>query len=285
MKTLTKRVIPGKKSDIYVLYYLTDWHVGAKAFDEKQFRADVAEIAANPLALWIGGGDFIDAVCRAGDKRYDEETIAPWLHGKKDVMAVERDYALELSKPIMDKCVALVKGNHEKAAEVYYDRDIYWDFVCRAADAARVEPGELALGYQGFVRLIFERHRHRDAIDIYCHHGYGGGRLPGGDALALGRVLGDYECSLALMGHRHTFHTLEKEVVSVDRRGNVRQQTRRAAFVGSYLAAYIQPSTDSKPVDTYAEAIGLPPKRTGTTRILIQPEDHKMAILSGDALL
>ena len=148
-----------------------------------------------------------------------------------------------------------------------------------------MEPGDLALGYQGFVRLIFEQSGHRDMVTVYCHHGYGGGRLPGGDALALGRVLGDYECDLALMGHRHTFHNLEKTVISMDRAGKLQQKTRHAAFVGSYLGAYIHPSTENKPVDTYAEAIGLPPKRTGTTRILIQPRTGKMAIVSGDALL
>lgn len=246
--------------------------------DEKRLKRDIKAIADDPNAYWIDGGDNIDCIARKGDKRYNEETLAPWLWGKNDVVGTQLDYSLELKKSIAGKCLGIVSGNHEEASLQYYDRDIYGAYVAAMAGYANKRPWELALGVQGFVRLSFKRGDPKAKgsswpMIIYTHHGYGGGRLPGGHALALGRVLGDYDCDVALMGHRHVRLFADKTIIGAGQESWVKRY-RSAHFVASYLDSYIIPSNQANPVDTYAENKGLPPGPIGATVILVVPDDR-----------
>ena len=286
MRTLkTELYYPSRKSKFH-LYYLTDLHIGAKACDERLLRQTIQTIANDPFAYWIGGGDYIDAIARKGDKRYQESTLAPWLRGQDDTIGQQRDYVVEILKPIARKCLGLVCGNHEYAALKYYDRNIYWEFVRRMADLADKEPGALALGVQGFLVIRFRRGTKKKfggskRMIVYCHHGYGGGRLPGGHALALGRVLGDYSCHLALLGHRHVQHAISKVVAGPGSTG-AKMITRYGVFCGSYLNTYVHTSTKKCPVDTYPEHKGLPPSLLGTPLITIRPDKMRIAVQIGE---
>lgn len=256
----------------FTLYPLFDLHVGAKAMNETLLRHDIARIAADPNALWIGGGDYIDAICQVGDKRYRPSTLATWLHGVDDVMSAEVEYCAELLKPIASKCIGLIKGNHEDDAFRYYTKDTYWDLVKAIAAAGSTTPAKLAMGVHGFIELIFRygapgKNGHNWVMTIYGHHGYGGGRLPGSHALTLGRVLSDYDCDLALMGHRHVFAATPKTTASAHR-GKYKLKTRIGMFVPSYLESWLE---GDRPLNTYAENKGLPASAVGTHPIEIFP--------------
>jgi hypothetical protein len=283
LRTFYRNLISESRSQTWRLYYLTDLHIGARACDEGLLRKQIQQIADDPFARWIGGGDYIDCIARKGDKRYRESTLAPWLWGRDDAIGTQRDYMVAMLEPIIDKCLGLGCGNHEFAARNYIDRDIYGEIVAWLAQKQGVDPWELKLGVQGFVCIRFKRaYSNGDmggtqTFRVYCHHGYGGGRLPGGDALALARVLGDYECDLALMGHRHKQQILPKQIVapSATHGGVARMQTRMALFCGHWLNEYIIPAKDGA-LDTYAEEIGLPPAPTGTPEITIKPDERTM---------
>lgn len=66
MRTLYKTLYYPHRKDTFKVYYLTDWHVGAKSFDETLFRQHVQQIKDDPSAYWIGGGDYIDAISHVG---------------------------------------------------------------------------------------------------------------------------------------------------------------------------------------------------------------------------
>lgn len=283
MRTLSVKVPYHSRQDVFHFYHLTDTHIGAKACDEKLLKRDIETIANDPLALWGHGGDVIEAICQVGDRRYKPATLAKWALGINDVMGAQVDYALELFKPIADKCLYLVSGNHEWAADTFYARNVYWEWVKGMAAAAGKKPEELALGAQGFVRMSFRRHTGDTSgsgwgLTLYSHHGYGGGRLPGGHALALGRVLGDYECDLAFMGHRHVRMILDKVVTAPTSRF-VRHKLRVAAFVPSYLNTLITPGSERQPIDTYPELMGLPPTHVGTIPTLIYPNEKRFELV------
>jgi len=149
VKTLHHTVYTESRSETYRLYYLTDMHVGARACDEALLQAYIQRIAADEHALWIGGGDYLDAITRRGDKRYVEDVLAPWLWGRPDVMGAQRDYWIEMMRPIAGKCIGLVRGNHERAAERYYDRDIYGELVAAIAGAQDRDAGKPATVARG----------------------------------------------------------------------------------------------------------------------------------------
>lgn len=294
MRTLRKTITYEGRATTIRLYHLTDLHLGAAACDETLLRRYVAAIEADPLAYWIGGGDYIDAIARKGDKRYQESTMSKWLRGQDDVLGLQRDYVVDLLAPIAGKCLGLVNGNHEHAALRFYDRNIYWEIVTGLARAAERDPAELGLGIQGFIVLKFRRrYSQPDAsgrdfggtrtITIYTHHGYGGGRLPGGHALALGRILGDYECDLALLGHRHVTQMVTKTIVKPGVK-TARTVDRYGLFCGTFLGAYVEPSSDGRPIDTYPEHMGLPPSLLGTPTITIKPDEARVSVALNQAV-
>lgn len=285
MRTLRHVIKYPSRADTFVLYPIFDTHLGARTCNEKLLRQHVAAIAKNPNARWIGGGDYIEAIPRKGDSRYNEEALATWLHGQNDVCELQLERVVDIFAPIADKCLGLIKGNHEDAVEKWHDRAVYRSLAKQMARAAGKEPEELMMGVQGFVNLSFVRETSTGtqsstwSFDIYLHHGYGGGRLPGGHALTLGRVLSDYVCDLAFLGHRHTNMVLPKIVVeSSETPPYHRQHCKYACFVPSYMEAYI---TDSKlPVDTYAENFGLPPQPVGTFPVVLHPDKRKISIVT-----
>lgn len=283
MRLVEHQIEYAHRYDSFKLYYLTDLHLGAKACDEALLKRHIKRIQEDPFARWIGGGDFLDCIARKGDKRYNEETLAPWLAGVNDAVGTQRDYAIALLEPIADKCLAMIEGNHERAALDWYDRNIYAELCKPIAHKAKRTAEALMLGVQGYVKLNFAYRPLKAkgcfwSMTAYCHHGFGGGRLPGGHALALGRVLGDYDCDIAFMGHRHVRQHVEKAVTRV-RRGKVELHERVGAFVASYLDSYIIPSSDRQPIDSYAEHKGLPPGPVGASMLMIEPNAREFHLI------
>lgn len=268
-------------SDSFTLHYLTDLHIGARACAESLLSEHVKTIQDTPNAYWIGGGDYIDAICHLGDKRYKPETLAKWTLGKTDIMGVQRDKALDFLLPIADKCLGLGSGNHEWIADSRYGRSLYWEIVAAIAQKKGVSPETIGYGVQGFISLSFRRQYENSVgqkwrLVIFAHHGYGHSRLAGGAALTLQRLLGDYQCDLAFMGHRHTFHAVSK-IRTMAGQTDVKQHVSWALFVPGYLDQYV-PDGEGQPVDTYTELFALPSQPLGTVPVLIKPYERKFII-------
>ena len=195
MKTLKHILYYPSRTCTFTHWHITDLHIGHAACDEKQLRADVDEIANDPHALWGGGGDYIDAISRKGDKRYVESSLAPWLRGKNDTIGLQVERAIEILSPIAHKCLYLLTGNHEDMVLTHADRDVYREIVRGVCNASQHngtprEMRDLALGWEGFVQLVFRRGTAENyggtrTVSIYTHHGAGGGRKQGGHALPL----------------------------------------------------------------------------------------------------
>ena len=282
MKVLNHKLPYTGASSQFALWFLTDLHLGAAACDERLLRAHIDQIAADEHARWIGGGDFIDCIARVGDKRYDEDTMADWVRGKKDVVGLEARRFVELVTPIASKCLGMIEGNHERTAITYYDRNIYGEMVADVAKAAGKEPADLALGVHGFLSLQFRRHNATGTsgqgwrMIVYAHHGAGGGSMPGGHALSLGRVLSRYDCDLALLGHRHVEAFVSQPALSVVG-SRVEKRNRVGMYVASYLDSYIDAS--GTPRDTYPELKGLPTLTLGSTPVLVSPADREFYVV------
>lgn len=275
MRTLIKPIQYPTRNTIFSLYFLTDLHLGAKACDESLLKSHIKTIADTPNAYWILGGDAIDCITRK-DPRHEEEVYAPWLWGKSDIIQHQLDRLFELLDPIADRCLAILKGNHEFAALKHYDRDVYAAIVRRLAEKSKRKPEELKLGTNGFIQVLFRRgtgqetRRHSSwKFTIYAHHGHGGGRLPGSHALALGRILSWFDCDLALLGHRHIRQFVDMNVVSP----HGRRCYRAAAFVPSYLRSYLEDH------ESYAERSGYPSPHLGTFPIRINPSKRSFSLV------
>lgn len=268
MRTLTHMV---EHCEAVRIWFLTDLHLGARGCNEDLLRAHIQRIALDERAYWIGGGDYVDAITHLGDKRYRPETIAAWALGRTDVVQAQRDYVLELLAPIAHKCLGMAAGNHEWQTDRRYGSAIYADLVRAVAERKGVASDTLALGAQGFVQLTW-RLRRRWVLTIFVHHGYGGGRLAGGDALALQRMLHQYDCDLLFVGHRHTLLVLNRHLpVAGGKVARLRESW--GIFMPGYLDPYLPPSeTTGMPIDTYPEEKALPPRGVGAFPVEADPQ-------------
>lgn len=261
----------GDHIDITPLY---DMHVGNAACDEVLLRQTVKKIESEKNHYWIGGGDACDFINRK-DPRHRETALASWLHGIDDIARMQRDRAVSILEPIKDKCLGLLKGNHEDSFLRYHEVDVYASMVDKLRPDHKVK---LMLGSHGFIILRLSR-RSKGAknkgeswpIRIYCHHGYGGGRMEGGHALALGRIFKDYDCDIGLMGHRHVKQVLPRVQVAVTRNGRLYDRYQVGAFCGSFLKSHTED-------EVYAEPKGLPALPIGSIRIRLWPGQRRIEV-------
>ena len=289
MNLITEKIAYHSRSDEFRLWHFTDLHVGARGCDEALLKRHIKMAVEDPFAIVTLGGDLIDAINRKGDKRHLESTLAPWLWGKDDVLQAQLDYLREefLTAAFCRKVIAVVSGNHEGAPDQFQGAGLYRQIVKHVAQHKDVPGPSIALGYRGFVNLSFRRYNSTGTsgngwnMHLFLSHGYGGGKLAGGHALELERMLGRYEADLVLMGHRHT----EAYVPLVSSRimGNRIIQTKR---IGLLIAGYLGGGAEQKPGEmplmSYDALHGYYPTTRGCTPILIDPNEREfLPVFSG----
>lgn len=282
MRTIRHTLYYPSRSNLFTLYHMTDVHMGHAACDEDMLKRDIEAIKNNPRAYWGGGGDYGDFITRKGDKRYRETTIAPWLRGKNDVCGRQVERLVELFGPIADKCLYLLKGNHEDSVLSYYDRDVYLEFARGIAQAAGKEIRDLALGWEGFIVLKFRRGKEgkgnyggTSRVVIYAHHGAGGGRKQGGHALRMEETLLTYQSDLVLLGHRHIRQQVTKDVIAPSGK-SIKYHNRVGVWCGSYLGSYIPPDETGFPADNYPQFKQLSPTTAGIVPVIIKPDVRRV---------
>lgn len=288
MKQLRRRIEHKSRTDRFTLYPIGDVHLGSAACDEALFKRTVNHIKDDPTAIVILMGDIIDGIGRTGDDfRYRHKTLAPWLAAMEDIDDVfdeEVNRAVALLEPIADKVVAFVNGNHEDKVEQKRGVNVYWSMVDRIAKAGNQNPADIAMGYNGFLRIRFTRtlrdvapanwHGSRGTswpLDIYMSHGFGGGKKPGSNANNMFDMMGSVQADLYLMGHTHNLMTVSKTLLVPTDKGMPRVDTRWGVVCGSFLQGQIEPSKRGRPRETYGELKGLPVLPTGHPVIHIEP--------------
>jgi len=258
--------VPYEPGEEFTLHFLTDLHVGSAFCDESLLDSDVNKIVKNPKALWIGGGDYGDFINRS-DKRHRESEIAPWIHGVDDVVGIQEKYILDKLSPIKDKCLGLAKGNHEDDILDRYERDVYGSLV----NAFTAESRKVRLGVGGFVVVCWQTlNKTRWTTTIFVHHGSGGGLLPGGHALTLGRLPTWYDFDVALLGHRHVKQWVPNLITMPNVRATgLDKREQHMLFGGTYLDTAVEG-------EPYSERKLLPPKGVGGIQIKFYPSSKEI---------
>lgn len=273
MHVLSRTIHHPSRTDTIRIYPLGDLHLGAAGCCEKLLAATVEAIRLDPFAYWIGLGDYCDFI-NLSDPRFAAGALAPWIKitDLQDLAAVQRDRFLDLVTPIADKCLALVKGNHEDTIHRHYERAIYAEIVAGVKALMSDPPAKLGLDYCGFLRLRLERGAsetakgHVWALDVFCHHGWGGGRLAGSKALKLERAAARFLADIALIGHWHTQMSLVVRQLALNRRGTrLIHRTCRTVATGHWLDGHAQDAT------SYAEKAGYPPAEPGCPVVSLCP--------------
>ena len=151
------------------IWPISDVHLGAAEHNAEAWAAFCREIEQRPNAYVILGGDLINNATRSSVSNIFEETMRPREQKKRMV---------EMLRPLRDKVLCAVSGNHERRGLKDADDDPTYDILCKL-DLETVYRENVA-----FLRLHFGD----DKIDgsrnptyvFVVTHGAGGGILTGG---------------------------------------------------------------------------------------------------------
>lgn len=255
-----QHVVPvSSRSEVYTLWVIGDFHCGAKAHDREALARDVRAVAEDPCALWVCPGDVLEGIV-PGDKRFRQHEVDPrYLENLEGMWNDITDELCELLSPIADKCLGVVRGNHdETVAKRHY---------FTIGEALKYRIGLPFLGSKGFVRLRFTRGRAVRVFTVHVCHGTGSGTSPSAALNMLSKQMLRYDADITVMGHVHAKTVWTPERVTLSRRGELRVVSEKR--VGVVCGSYLRGIADG--TDTYADYHGYQPQDQGAVRLLIRP--------------
>lgn len=265
-----KKIIAGDSSSLN-LYFLGDVHEGNCNHAEKEYKQAVKIIQEDPIGYWIGMGDYIEAITRNDIKRFDPQGIDP-IYSVSDISNLPYVQAANYYKktePIADKCLALLRGNHEEAFEKYNSSSIY-KYIC---DKFPNDP--VRLGYKGLLKVGISyrgdqksgRTRARRTFTIDLNHGNGGGGKREGTPLNnLHDTFRWTFADVCVMGHTHDLIDDERKINDINQANKLIKRKRYYGISGCFLRTYVEGHKN------YFENKGASEKPIGMLRLSVRME-------------
>jgi predicted phosphodiesterase len=273
VRYIRKQFSSCKRTAVCRIYPLGDVHIGAASCDETLLKEWVATVSADPDAVVICMGDLIDAI-GPRDPRWNVDGLASWLSVQDmvDICGAQKDRLFKFISPICKKIIAVVEGNHERQIKRHYERDVYSEIVQGIRErGGHAQDVKLQLGYYGWMHLVFSRKAPKKdtkgssrMVTLNIHHGYVGGRLAGGKALALQRWLYTHNCDISLMGHSHNLGVQIEAVERISKTGKLLMQKRLGCFTGTFMSG-------TGEGESYSEVKGYLPMPASSLMLEIAP--------------
>jgi hypothetical protein len=144
-------------------------------FDSRKSRVDLQkkhlDLAKVRNALVMDFGDLFDAMQGRDDRRGSKAAISPELAEKDYFGALVRE-GVGMFEPYLGNLALFGTGNHETSVLKRNEIDLTRALVDRLSDKG--SPILLG-GYRGWVKMLFYIGAHRQSLNLYYHHGSGGG--------------------------------------------------------------------------------------------------------------
>jgi hypothetical protein len=160
--------------DFIELYPVGDFHDGDPKTDEKAFEGFVRFIAAEPYRYWLYSGDNLNNAIKTSVSNVYNECRSP---------AAQKEHFIQLMKPIADKCLCFVPGNHEARSAKETDCLLVWDIAARLVGDERAL--ELYRENEAFLKITVGKYsQHSKGAEpipyiAWVVHGDGGGNMVG----------------------------------------------------------------------------------------------------------
>jgi len=263
------------RSDVIELHNIADIHFGNKACHVRRCREDIAAIAEDPYAFWIGGGDYAEYI-GPHDKRFDASCVADLDMSDFGSLGWALSHKVyDLFHPIAHKGLGLLIGNHEWKYFSNTDQGHMHGWLCDRL-------GLPNLGYCCFVDVVFVRTPRikvpmltrtcpahgkgsdRFRVRIVAHHGFGSARTPGGKINKIREALNAFDCDVAFLAHMHDRKADRKTTITL-RGKHIVERSQVGVISGSYLRTY------AEGVSTYGEQKLYPPVTFGPASVRIRP--------------
>jgi len=215
------------------------------AYDRWQEFLDYAKIQKN--VVFLGMGDYTDGVSTSEriilDNAGMHDTTQRTMEGVYKGVAATLGNELSFMRGRM---LGMLGGNHYFA----FSNGDTTDHILAA------QLGTKFLGVCSFVRLSFRfgSHKSRASLDIFAHHGKGGGSTPGAQFNTIEKMLSTADADFYLMGHTHgkgcipSTPRLRLTSTGPNAELCVKERTPWLGRTGSFLKAY-EPGRVSYNVD------------------------------------
>lgn len=192
----TESVWGWKKQPTVTIYPIGDLHLGSIGCHEKEWGEFVNFIKDEPDSYVVVVGDMMDNGTR--------NSIANPFDCKYRPME-QKNILAEYLKPISDKLLCAVRGNHENRSTKEVDQDMLYDIFCRLNIEERYRAGTAFLYLQIGERPNGNRGtRAMQAYNIVVTHGTGGGKLAGSAINNQHRFGSSIDgCDVLITGHTH----------------------------------------------------------------------------------
>lgn len=205
-----------KKQPTVTIYPIGDLHLGSIGCHEKEWLEFVSYISNEPDSYVVVVGDMIDNSTR--------NSIANPFDCKYRPME-QKNILAEYLKPIREKILCAVRGNHENRTVRETDQDPLYDVFCRLNIEERYRAGTAFLYLQIGERPNGSKgNRAMQTYRIVVTHGTGGGKLAGSAINNQQRFGMVVDCDVLITGHTHApsitkpsrviFDPVQKEVTT-----------------------------------------------------------------------
>lgn len=174
------------------VFGLSDLHVGSKEFNEKEFKRFSSSILSEENRYCVIVGDVIDNGTKSSVTGPYESTMPP---------REQREYAADLLRPLKDRVICMVAGNHERRSTKETDTDP------AELIAERLDIWDKYRDGTAYVSLsVGKRTDHKLRPPRYClavTHGTSGGQLLGSGLNKADQFAVASGADLVIMGHSH----------------------------------------------------------------------------------
>lgn len=176
--------------DTLEVYPIADIHLGDPKTDEELFKSFLKFILAKPNRYVILDGDLINNAIKTSVSNVYNEKYSP-----KD----QKHMMCEFLRPIKDRILCMVLGNHESRSLKDVDNDIMEDIAYRLGIEDRYNENGIYLNIQ------FGKDTHGRYLSYtgYIVHGIGGGKSAGAPANILEKLPLSFIADFYIIGHLH----------------------------------------------------------------------------------
>lgn len=255
--------LPKSLKEVWIVP-ISDAHYGHPLFSLKHFERTVNFIGSNKHVYTILVGDLIEAVVRGSKGNIYKQTVEPKMQ-RKNITAI--------LKPIANKILGSVQGNHER----------------RISEQASEDPSELIaedlhIPYRPsgmLLKIAFGsgNEGHPDQPYVfwgYMTHGYGGARTKSAKAIKAERLASFVEADFYCMSHDHVVNASPDNYLVPDNRTYLNKETGfTAGHVRVHRKMEIKTNAYLKWGD-YSEAGGFPPTDMLTPIIKLLPRGNAL---------
>lgn len=236
------------------VFPLSDLHVGSSTTDYKLFDKFIKHILAAPNRFIIYNGDNINNATKNSKSNVYSESMRP---------REQKKWLINELKPVRDRILVFVEGNHEARSAKETDQSIVEDI------AEALGKPSLYREDEAYIKLTFGKRTgngKRQCYGIYVTHGSGGGGTPGAALNRLEKVALGTEADCYIVGHVHKKMAYKNGYRAVDMINNKVTERERLFVVSSHWADF----------GGYAAKLMLTPSAKGSVPITLYAKEKRM---------